>query len=142
MHLYEEAWQRDAAPKLNGMFAFAIWDKVKRTLFLARDRMGVKPLYYARCGSRLLFASELKALLTQPEFRPELDLDAIADFLRLSYIPREATPYRGSRNLLPGHYLFIDRNRIENHAWWELGECALSESGNQRAAEDKVTTVF
>ena len=141
VHLYEEHGS-EMLPRLNGMFAFAIWDKVKRTLFLARDRMGVKPLYYARCGSRLLFASELKALLTQPEFRPELDLDAIADFLRLSYMPREATPYRSSRKLLPGHYLLIDPNRIENCAWWDLGECALNESGNQRAAEDKVTQLF
>ena len=82
--------------------------------------MGVKPLYYARVGSRWLFGSELKALLTQPELDTELDLDAIADFLRLSYIPREATPYLQVRKLLPGHYLFIQGDRFEDRAWWDL----------------------
>jgi asparagine synthase (glutamine-hydrolysing) len=141
VHLYEE-YGSEMLPKLNGMFAFAIWDKRKQTLFVARDRMGVKPLYYAHCGSRLLFASELKAFLTQSEFRPELDLDAIADFLRLSYMPREATPYVSSRKLLPGHYLLVDGNRVQNRAWWNLGECALAESGNQKSSEDRVTELF
>ena len=106
VHMFEE---HGAAllPKLNGMFAFALWNQESRSLLLARDRMGVKPLYYARIGSRWLFASELKSLLTQKHLNTELDLDALADFLRLGYIPREATPYLGVRKLLPGHYLVI-----------------------------------
>ena len=91
-------------------------------------------------GSRWLFASELKALLTQPDFNQELDLDAIADFLRLSYIPREATPYRASRRLLPGHYLLIDGNKIENHAWWDLGECALDGAEKRESIEENSQT--
>ncbi len=134
VHLYEEHGTQ-MLPKLNGMFAFAIWDKNKRSLFVARDRMGVKPLYYARMGSRWLFASELKALITQPEFSQQLDLDAIADYLRLSYIPREATPYLASRRLLPGHYLLIDGVKNENHAWWDLGECALTNAEKRGSIE-------
>jgi asparagine synthase (glutamine-hydrolysing) len=121
VHLYEEHGT-DMLSKLNGMFAFSIWDKRKRSLFIARDRMGIKPLYYAQVGSRWLFASELKALQTQREFSSELDLDAIADFLRLSYIPREATPYRASRRLLPGHYLLIKDGSVQKRAWWNLNE--------------------
>ena len=141
VHLYEEHG-KDMLPKLNGMFAFAIWDKHRRSLFVARDRMGVKPLYYAHIGSRWIFASELKALLTQPDFNQELDLDAIADFLRLSYIPRERTPYLASRRLLPGHYLLVDGNKFENRAWWNLGECALAGSENSESIEEKVKLAF
>jgi asparagine synthase (glutamine-hydrolysing) len=71
-----------------------------------------------------------------------LDLDAIADYLRLSYIPREATPYLASRRLLPGHYLLIDGNRIENHAWWDLGECALNGYEKRESIEQKVEQAF
>jgi asparagine synthase (glutamine-hydrolysing) len=119
VHLYEEHGPA-LLPKLNGMFAFALYNKNSRSLLLARDRMGVKPLYYARIGSRWLFASELKALLTRPELNTELDPDAIADYLRLSYIPREATPYKFVRKLLPGHYLFIRGDQFEDRAWWDL----------------------
>ncbi len=141
VHLYEEHGTA-MLPKLNGMFAFAIWDQTKRSLFIARDRMGVKPLYYAHIGSRWLFSSELKALLTQQNFSPDLDLDAIADFLRLSYIPREATPYLSSRRLLPGHYLLIDGNRIERHAWWDLGEGALNVREKRLSVEQQIEQAF
>ena len=141
VHLYEEHG-KDMLPKLNGMFAFAIWDKTKRSVFIARDRMGVKPLYYAQIGSRWLFASELKALQTQAEFKTELDLDAIADYLRLSYIPREATPYRAARRLLPGHYLLIDGSRIERHAWWNLGECASQRPRKRESMKQTVEQAF
>ena len=119
VHMFEE---HGAAllPKLNGMFAFALWDKKSRSLLLARDRMGVKPLYYARIGTRWLFASELKSLLTQKYLNTQFDLDALADFLRLGYIPREATPYLGVKKLLPGHYLVIRENYAEERAWWDL----------------------
>src|SRR5271169_3783837 len=106
VHLYEEHGPA-LLPKLNGMFAFALWNRKSQSLLLARDRMGVKPLYYARIGSRLLFGSELKALLTQKNLNTDLDPNALADFLRLGYIPREATPYMHVRKLLPGHYLFV-----------------------------------
>jgi asparagine synthase (glutamine-hydrolysing) len=141
VHLYEEHGEH-MLPKLNGMFAFAIWDSKKRRLFIARDRMGVKPLYYCQIGSRWLFASELKALQTQCEFSSTLDLDAIADFLRLSYIPREATPYKSAKRLLPGHYLLIQASGVEKRAWWNLGECALQADEQSESIEQKVEKAF
>lgn len=119
VHLYE-----DSGPafldRLNGMFGFALWDAKRRALLLARDRMGVKPLYYARVGSRWLFASELKAILTQPGVSRDLEADALADYLRFSYIPGEATPYRAVHRLLPGHFLLIEPERHTLKAWWDL----------------------
>ena len=100
-----------------------LWDTRNSNIkLLARDRMGVKPLYYARAGRRWFFGSELKALLTQKEVDTELDLEALANYLRLGYIPREATPYRGVRRLLPGHYLRISSDHHELRSWWDLAE--------------------
>ena len=140
-HLYEEHGT-EMLPKLNGMFAFAIWDKKRQSLFVARDRMGVKPLYYAHTGSRWTFASELKALTTLRNFDYKLDLDAIADYLRLSYIPREATPYLSVRRLLPGHYLLLEGTKIEKRAWWELGECELAAAEKSGRMEEAIEQAF
>ncbi len=129
VHLCEEHGPA-LLPKLNGMFAFALWNRKSQSLLLARDRMGVKPLYYARMGSRWLFASELKSLLTQGGLDAELDLNAIADYLRLGYIPREGTPYLRVRKLLPGHYLFIRENQFDMRAWWDLA-AAPARSGDR-----------
>ena len=141
VHLYEEHGPA-LLPKLNGMFSFALWNRKSRSLLLARDRMGVKPLYYARIGSRWLFGSELKALLTQRKLDTELDLNAIADFLRLSYIPREATPYLHVRKLLPGHYLFIKDGRFEDHAWWDLAAVPAAGKGNGASLETQLVSDF
>jgi len=141
LHLYEEHGPA-LLPKLNGMFAFALWDSRSRSLLLARDRMGVKPLYYARAGSRWFFASELKCILTQKEVDTEFDPDALADFLRLSYIPREATPYLHVRKLLPGHYLRISDGQAENRAWWDLSDIAAGTIQMGASAEAQLTEEF
>jgi len=140
VHLYEERGI-DMLPALNGMFAFAIWDRRRSRVFLARDRMGIKPLYYAQSGSRWFFASELKCLLTQREVNRDLDLDSLADFLRLSYIPRESTPYRAVHKLLPGHSLVIDADGANMQQWWnlaDLGSCDGRESELERMFTDSV----
>lgn len=121
VHLYEEHGP-GMLEKLNGMFALALWNDRTKTLLLARDRLGVKPLYYARIGSRWLFASELKALLTHKGVDTAFDMDAITDYLRLGYVPRDATPYRGVRRVLPGHYLLVQEDRFELRAWWKLSD--------------------
>ncbi|MCU1260033.1 MAG: Asparagine synthetase, partial [Bryobacterales bacterium] len=137
LHMYSEHGA-GMLPHLNGMFAFAIWDAKLRTVLIARDRMGVKPLYYAQSGSRWFFASELKCLLTQSEVSTALDLDALADFLRLGYIPRQWTPYANVHKLLPGHYLMLypDGHRIAR--WWDLAEKqqSASESSRERQRAD------
>ena len=125
VHLYEE-YGREMFSHLNGMFAIALWDQTRNALLLSRDRMGVKPLYYARIGNRWLFASELKSLLPQSGLDKSLDLESCADFLRLGYIPREATPYNAVRRLLPGHYLYLQGDRHHLEPWWDL---AAVESG-------------
>jgi asparagine synthase (glutamine-hydrolysing) len=96
-----EAWGVDCLPRLRGMFAFAVWDKARRRLFLARDRVGIKPLVYAWDGRRLLFASEIKALLEDPTLPRELDWEALRDFLTLHYIPSPRTIFRSIRKLPP-----------------------------------------
>ncbi len=92
--------------EMNGMFAFAVWDKVEKKLFLARDRIGKKPLYYLHCGSdRLAFASEIKSLLQLPGVQREIEPTAIADFLKYLYIPAPKTIFKGIYKLLPGYCL-------------------------------------
>lgn len=139
VHLYEEFGRR-MLPLLNGMFSFLIWDAPRRSLFLARDRMGIKPLYYAQQGSRWLFASELKCLRPQLARKTDdnLDLDGIADFLRLGYIPRDASPYRDVRKLLPGHSLLVNAEGAQLERWWDLAEWNQhNESRQDRAQELK-----
>ena len=128
VHLYEECGNNMLA-RLNGMFSFAIWDGRRRRVLLARDRMGVKPLYFAQAGSRFYFASELKCILTQPGFGEDadLDLDAIADFLQLAYIPGARTPYKSIHKLLPGHSLSIDANGSVLWKWWDLADISHEE---------------
>jgi asparagine synthase (glutamine-hydrolysing) len=97
-----EQWGLDVTlPKLNGMFAFAVWDRVERTLHLARDRIGEKPLYYGWCGSTFLFGSELKALRAHPDFRGEIDRDVLALYLRRNCVPGSHSIYRGITKLPP-----------------------------------------
>jgi asparagine synthase (glutamine-hydrolysing) len=95
-------------PQLNGMFAFALWDRRERRLTLARDRLGEKPLYYGWNRGRFLFGSELKALTAHPQWRGELDRDALAAYLRLSYVPAPYSIYDGIRKLEPGTYATLE----------------------------------
>ena len=103
-----ERWGLDAAlQRFAGMYAFALWDRERSTLHLCRDRLGEKPLYYGWIGETFAFASELKALRTLPEWRGEIDRDALAVFLRHNYIPAPYSIYRGVKKLLPGAYLSV-----------------------------------
>ena len=113
-------------PKLNGMFAFAVWDSHQRCLYLARDRFGEKPLYYAWRGDTLLFASELKALSCYPGVCAEIDTSALALFFRFAYIPAPRTIYKNVHKLLPASYLRISGSGKEAAAveYWSLAEVA------------------
>ena len=111
-----ESWGVGGAlERATGMFAFALWDRAERSLTLARDRLGEKPLYYGRqgVGDAFFFASELKALAQHPDFRPEIDRDALALFLRYNYVPAPFTVYRGIAKLEPGSFLTLDRAAAE-----------------------------
>jgi asparagine synthase (glutamine-hydrolysing) len=103
-----------------GMFAIAIWDRREKTLYLARDRFGKKPLYYARCGELFLFGSELKSLRTHPGFRRDIDRDAVAAYLRFGYVPAPHCIYRCASKLLPGHFAVVRQDKVpETRPFWD-----------------------
>ena len=111
LHAYEE-WGEKCVDYLRGMFAFAIWDSKARRLFLARDRLGIKPLFYAEQNGKFYFASEMKAILADPDFSRDLDKTALAGYFSFSYIPAPMTIYTGIRKLLPGHTLTWENGSI------------------------------
>jgi asparagine synthase (glutamine-hydrolysing) len=111
VHMYEDLGPR-FLERLRGMFAIAIWDANRRRLLLARDRFGIKPLYYRDVGGSLSFASELKALTRQPSFSRELDLDALEAYLQLGWIPAPLSIFRESRKLPAGHALIAEAGEI------------------------------
>jgi asparagine synthase (glutamine-hydrolysing) len=119
IHLYEE--YGDASLHLvRGMFGFALWDARRHRLLLARDRLGIKPLYYAATPDGLVFASEAKALFQHPAIRPEINLDALDCYLSLRYVPGEDTLFRGVKKLAPGHLLVHEKSRTEVRRYWQL----------------------
>ncbi len=118
VHLYEEQGT-DFVQALNGMFAVALWDTKTRRLVLARDRLGVKPLHYRMDGTRLYFASEIKALLQVP-FSREIDLEAMAQFFTFEYIPAPRSIFRGIRKMLPGTTLVFEDGRATEKSYWDV----------------------
>lgn len=119
---------RDSLPRFVGMFALAVWDAAERTLHLARDRMGIKPLFVHHRPGRLLFGSELKALRACPEFGAEVDPDALAAYLRHLYVPAPGCILRGVLKLPPGTLLSVRDVRAplpEPVPWWSVREAAL-----------------
>ncbi|MEO8444287.1 MAG: XrtA/PEP-CTERM system amidotransferase [Gammaproteobacteria bacterium] len=122
VHAWEE-WGKECVSRFNGMFAFAVWDRNRRTLFLARDRLGIKPLYYARlAGGHLVFGSELKALAAHPEFPREIDRTAVEDYFTFGYVPEPKTIYAGVCKLHPGWRLLVDLRSGREHLdqYWDL----------------------
>ncbi len=119
VHLYEDQGE-GFIEALRGMFAFAIWDKPNRTLLLARDRIGKKPLYYAQAKSLLAFASELNALRACPEITLSLNEEEILKALVLQYIPSPGTPFHGVHKLPPGHLLTVRNGAVEVKRYWRL----------------------
>lgn len=120
LHLYEEYDSR-VVEHLRGMFAFAIWDKERRELFIARDRLGVKPLYYVHdADGSLFFASEIKALLVARAVTPEVNFHALPDHLANHSTSGEETLFRGVRRLLPGHTLLWRDGKIEIEKYWDV----------------------
>ena len=116
-HLYEE--QGPAfCESLRGIFAIAIWDARRRRAVLARDHVGVKPLYYAVRGDLLVFASELKCLLASGLVEPEIDYEAIDAYLTLGYVPTPRTPLAGVSKLLPGHRLVVEDGSWRLEEYW------------------------
>lgn len=114
-------WGKECVKKFNGIFAFAIWDESEQSLFMARDRLGVKPLFYSRKGKRLLFASEIKALLAHPGIKAEIDREGLAEIFAMG---PARTPglgvFKGIHELKPGHTISYNRNEMQIERYWQL----------------------
>jgi asparagine synthase (glutamine-hydrolysing) len=121
VHLYEE-YGKNCVQYLRGMFAFAIWDRSRRSLFIARDRLGIKPLYYRHQDDTFLFGSEIKTILNYPHVRPEFNRGTLAEYLAFGYIAGEETMYAGINKLLPGHTLILeeDKRALQIEPYWDL----------------------
>ncbi|MCU0643736.1 MAG: asparagine synthase (glutamine-hydrolyzing) [bacterium] len=127
VHAYEE-YGENCVQKLNGMFAFAIWDQRKNQIFLARDRVGIKPLYYFFDKKRLVFGSELKSILQAGEIPRRIDLQALDNFLTLEYIPAPLSIFQDIRKLAPAHTLTFKNNDISIREYWDV---ELKTNGSQ-----------
>ncbi len=132
------AWGLEAAlGRMIGMFVLALWDKAERILCLARDRLGIKPLYWGRCGDHFLFASEIKALRAHPAWTATVDRDALAAYLRFGYVPAPRSIYAGIAKLEPGTFLTLrDGDEAEIRRYWDLREITLSARARQRDMDD------
>jgi asparagine synthase (glutamine-hydrolysing) len=119
VHLYEELGER-CVEKLNGMFAFAIWDEKARKLFLARDRIGQKPLFYACNGKNFLFASEAKSILAASDIDRKIDFEAIHHYLSLRFIPAPKTMFQSIKKLPAGHYMVFENGSTKITRYWDL----------------------
>jgi asparagine synthase (glutamine-hydrolysing) len=119
VYLYQELGEA-AIEQLRGMFAVAIWDARKRQLVLVRDRAGKKPLYYTYDGTRIAFASELKAILQVPNVSRELDVHALSDYFSLLYVPAPRSIFRSIQKVMPGHYLVINEHGIRDVEYWDI----------------------
>jgi asparagine synthase (glutamine-hydrolysing) len=120
IHLYEE-YGPDCVQHLRGMFAFAIWDARKQRLFFARDRLGIKPLYYQVTGNEIVWGSEIKVIRAYPDTSVEFDRTVVPEYLAFGYLSGENTFYRGIRKLMPGHWMEVDSNGgITVQQYWDL----------------------
>ena len=118
-HLYEE-YGREMVQHLNGMFALALWDERRKRLLIARDRFGEKPLFWGVFGNHLLFASEPKVLLAHPAVRPELNLNALRQYLSFDYVPAPLSIYQGISKLPAAHSLMLEDGEVKVERYWRL----------------------
>lgn len=121
LHAYEE-WGVECLRKFNGMFAFAIWDEPRKTLFVARDRLGEKPLYYYLDGERLVFASEIKAILKDPSLPRDVSDRGLRNLLAFGHAVAPDTIYKHIFKLLPGHYMMVDKSGVQIRQYWDVGD--------------------
>ncbi|HEX4462383.1 MAG TPA: asparagine synthase (glutamine-hydrolyzing) [Polyangia bacterium] len=134
VHAYEE-WGVDCAKRLRGMFGFAIWDDRKKKLVLVRDRMGIKPIYYAQLGGDLVFGSEIKSLLAVPQIDGAIDDDALAAYLALRYVPAPLTMFRGIKKLPPATVLTWQRGKAILSRYWDLADVETRDATPPTEAE-------
>lgn len=122
VHAYEQ-WGISCIKRFNGMFTFALWDARKRELFLARDHLGIKPLYYVTINNQFLFASEIKSLLQHLDCPREVDLDALAELFTFRYVPSPKTLFKNIMKLPPAHFMVVSRAGIRVERFWNWAPC-------------------
>lgn len=132
VHLYED-FGEDCTRHLRGMFGFAVWDSRQRRLFVARDRLGIKPLYFTQAGGTFIFASEIKAILQHSAVRVELNVEALNTYLSLKYVPAPQTIFNGISALPPGSSLTCDANGVRVRRYWDL---SFANHGNGHVREE------
>lgn len=133
IHLYEEIGE-NCVSKLRGMFAFALWDESKQVLFIARDRVGIKPLYYSNTGDSIVFGSEIKTIISDPDVNRDINFRAIDRFLTYYYLPGNDTLLSNVKKLEPGHYLKIQDGNLAINKYWDLNFNHLSYQGTFKEA--------
>ncbi|HET7619373.1 MAG TPA: asparagine synthase (glutamine-hydrolyzing) [Vicinamibacterales bacterium] len=136
VHAYEQ-WGDACVERFRGMFAFAIWDAPKQRLLLARDRLGIKPLYWARAGTRLIFGSEIKAVLASGLVPARPNERAIPEILSTRYLSGPETLFKGIHRLMPGHVLVYERGAVTIRGWWDI-PVAPDEAPRHRSDADAV----
>lgn len=119
VHLYEEHGI-DCIKHLRGMFGLSLWDSNTQTLLIARDHLGIKPIYYTDCGGRLIYSSEIKAILKHPEVTASVNVNALSDFLSLRYVPAPQTLFENIHVLLPGHRMICTPDQIHIEQYWDV----------------------
>jgi|SRR5215469_2154148 len=134
VHLYEE-YGDDCVRKLRGMFAIAIWDSRRRRVLLARDRVGKKPLFYAADSRRIIFGSELKALLAADGLSRDIDPQALCDYFSFGYVPAPKSIYRAVRKLLPGHYLVASAEGVHERPYWDISFAHVEDHAEEEWCE-------
>ncbi|GIK40945.1 MAG: asparagine synthase (glutamine-hydrolyzing) [Chloroflexota bacterium] len=139
VHGYEAWGPEGVLQRMRGMFALALWDEGAQQLFLARDRFGIKPLYYAEHGGRLIFASEIKAILAQPDFPRRVNLSALDAMLSLGFVPGPATMFEGIYKLPPAHFLIAQGNAFRLKKYWQLSYQENRAISEAEAAEQFLT---
>jgi asparagine synthase (glutamine-hydrolysing) len=138
-----DQWGVECLDRFAGMFAFGLWDESRHRLWLVRDRLGKKPLYFAEHHGTLTFASELKALLADDGFSREIDPEALRMYLRYGYIPAPYTIYKGARKLEPAHYLLCEGGSVSNTRYWDPLQNAQALDGiTESEAENRLETLL
>jgi asparagine synthase (glutamine-hydrolysing) len=118
IHAYEE-WGKESVNRFNGIFAFALWDSKERCLFLARDHLGVKPLYYTLLKDKLLFASEIKSLLACAECPRQIDLESLSHLFTFRYVPAPDTLFKDIKKLPAGHWMLVNTSGFKIEKYWQ-----------------------
>jgi asparagine synthase (glutamine-hydrolysing) len=141
LHLYEELGP-ECVNQLRGMFAFALWDSRRRRLLLARDRVGIKPLYYCQTKEAFYFASEMKAIIADRGVPREINPAAVRSFFSFNYVPGADTLLKGISKVLPGHYLVVESGRITSRQYWDLKYTRSRWSMSFEAATEELNTLL